>query len=84
MQTAKVLGNARATVKHESLVGRRLVIAQPLTLDDSADGPPLLILDPLGCRVGDRVMITSDSTAVSDFTGSEVCPARWTVCGIID
>lgn len=84
MQTAQVLGHARATVKHESLVGRRLVIAQPLTLGDLSDGPPLLILDPLGCRAGDRVMITSDSAAISDITGSDVCPARWSVCGIID
>ncbi len=84
MQNAKVLGNARATVKHASLVGRRLVIAQPLTVDEGPDGPPLLILDPLGCRTGDRVMITSDGTAVSDITGSEHCPARWSVCGIID
>ncbi|TWU10661.1 EutN/CcmL family microcompartment protein [Allorhodopirellula heiligendammensis] len=84
MQTAKVIGHARATVKDRSLVGRRLVIAQMLTLDDGPDGPPLLILDPLGCRVGDRVMITSDGTAVSDITGSEYCPARWSVCGIID
>lgn len=84
MQTAKILGNARATVKHASLMGRRLVIAQPLTLDDGPDGPPLLILDSLGCRAGDRVVITSDGTAVSDITGSESCPARWSVCGIID
>jgi ethanolamine utilization protein EutN len=84
MQTAKVLGHALSTMKDSSLVGRRLVIVQPLALDNAADGPPLLVLDQLGCRREDLVMITSDGTAVSDITGSDVCPARWSVCGIID
>ncbi|EMI41915.1 MULTISPECIES: EutN/CcmL family microcompartment protein [Pirellulaceae] len=84
MQTARVLGHARATVKHDSLVGRRLVIAQPLLLSGDADGPPLLVLDKLGCRSGDLVVLTSDGTAVRDITGSDVCPARWSVCGLVD
>jgi len=84
MQTARVLGNARATVKHESLVGRRLVVAQPLALAGEPDGPPLLILDNLGCRRGDLVIITSDGSAVTELTGSDVCPARWSVCGLVD
>lgn len=84
MNTAKVLGHARATTKHESFVGQRFVIAQPLGVDESHDGPPLLILDTLGCRTGDRVVITSDGTSVRDITGVDNCPARWSVCGLID
>lgn len=84
MQTANVIGNARATTKHCSLVGQRLVIAQPVGVEGAPDGPPLLILDSLGCRIGDQVMITSDGSAVDDITGVDNCPARWSVCGLID
>ena len=35
MQTALVLGSTRATVKHESFEGQRLVVIQPLTADDA-------------------------------------------------
>lgn len=84
MQTAKVIGHARATTKHASLVGRRLVIVQTLGVNEAADGPPLLVLDSLGCRTGDHVMITSDGSVVRDITGVENCPARWSVCGLID
>ena len=84
MQPAKVLGHARATTKHESLTGQRLVIAQPTGASDQPDGPPLLVLDSLGCRTGDRVMLTSDGSALSDITGVDNCPARWSVGGIID
>ncbi|KAA5540448.1 ethanolamine utilization protein EutN [Roseiconus nitratireducens] len=84
MQPAVVLGSTRATVKHESFVGRRLVIIQPLALDDSADGPPLAALDAVGSRRGDRVMITSDGSYAREVSGHENTPARWTVIGIID
>jgi ethanolamine utilization protein EutN len=84
MQTAKVIGRANATTKHASLTGQRLVIVQPSGVSGDPDGPPLLVLDVLGCRAGDQVMITSDGSAIDDITGVENCPARWSVCGLID
>jgi ethanolamine utilization protein EutN len=84
MNTANVLGHARATTKHDSLTGRRLVIVQPVGVNDVPDGPPLLVLDALGCRAGDQVMITSDGSAVREITDVDNCPARWSVCGLID
>ncbi len=85
MQTAKVLGSTRATTKHESLNGQRLVIIQPLMADKrSADGAPLIAIDRFGCRGGDLVMITSDSSLAHEITGNEHTPARWTVAGILD
>ncbi len=84
MQPANVLGSTRATVKHKSLVGQRLVIVQPLQMDDSADGPPLLAVDSCGCRRGDRVIITSDGSYARIVTGHDSTPARWSVMGIVD
>ena len=84
MQPARVLGAARATVKHASLQGRRLVIAQPLGVDDQSDGPPLIVIDVTGCRPGDRVMITSDGLYAREVTGDPNTPARWSVLGIED
>ena len=65
MQTALTLGSARATVKHESLVGHRMVVAQPLMLDQSPDGPPLLAIDAFG----GGVVITSCSLATACTRG---------------
>jgi ethanolamine utilization protein EutN len=84
MQTAAVLGFARATVKHESFNGQKLVIVQPLAVQGDADGPPLVVLDGLGCRRGDIVIISSDGLYARDLTNHENTPARWTVFGIID
>lgn len=84
MQPALVLGSTRATVKHKSFLGQRLVVIQPLTADDSADGPPLIAIDPLGARRGDQVMISSDGTFAREFTGDPTTPARWSVIGVVD
>ncbi len=84
MQAARVLGSTRSTIKDKSLHGQRLVIVQPLLLNDSPDGPPLIALDNLGCRRGDRVMLTSDGTLAREFTNHSNTPARWTVMGILD
>ncbi|MEO1529688.1 MAG: EutN/CcmL family microcompartment protein [Planctomycetota bacterium] len=84
MQPAIVLGSTHATVKHESFNGQRLVVLQPVKLDDQADGPPLIAIDALGSRKGDHVMITSDGTYAREATGHDNTPARWTVIGILD
>ena len=84
MQSAKVIGTTRATTKHESFEGQRLVIVQPLLIDDQPDGPPLIALDGFGSRRGDRVILTSDGGYARELTDHKSTPARWTVAGIVD
>mgnify|MGYP000574732530 FL=1 len=84
MQTARILGSTRATIKHESLVGQRMAIVQPLMLDETPDGPPLIAIDAFGARRGDRVMLTSDGLHARDVTNHENTPVRWSVMGILD
>lgn len=84
MQPAKVLGTTRATIKHPSLNGQRLLIVQPLGVDDSADGPPLIAVDQLASSRGDRVMLTSDGAYARDLVGHESTPIRWYTLGILD
>lgn len=84
MQLAIVLGSTHATIKHQSLVGQRLVVLQPIGVGDTADGPPLIALDQLGSRRGDKVMVTSDSSYAREACNDDHTPARWTVIGLID
>ncbi|NND95907.1 MAG: EutN/CcmL family microcompartment protein [Pirellulaceae bacterium] len=84
MQPAIVLGATHATVKHSSFNGRRLVIVQPIGCDEAADGPPLVVVDALGARKGDHVILTSDGTYAREVTEHKQTPARWSVAGIID
>jgi ethanolamine utilization protein EutN len=84
MQPALVLGTARGTIKHPSMNGQRLLVCQPLGLNDASDGPPQLVVDQLGATRGDRVMLTSDGKYANQLLGSTTSPVRWTTLGIID
>jgi ethanolamine utilization protein EutN len=84
MQTALILGSTRATIKHESFQGQRLVLLQPLMLDKTSDGPPLIAIDAFGSRRGDHVIITSDGMYARSVTNHKNTPARWSVMGILD
>ena len=84
MQLANVIGHATATIKHSSLNGWRLLVVQPLNNQGGPDGEPQLALDHLGGGPGDRVLLTSDGSAVRDIVGSNTTPARWIVIGLAD
>ena len=75
-----IRGYATSTVKHPSLEGWRLLLAEP----DSPDLAPQIVLDNLGAGIGQRVMISSDGSEARKMVGSERSPARWSVLGIID
>jgi microcompartment protein CcmK/EutM len=79
-----VIGHARATVKHPSLVGWRLAVVQVTGADHKADGDAILAVDNLGCRPGVSVILNSDGRRVRELIGSDKSPARWFVCGIVD
>lgn len=84
MQSALVLGTTRATVKHPSLNGQRLLLVQPLGVNDSADGSPMIAVDQLGAQRGDRVIITSDGAFTRQLVGNDRTPVRWCTIGMID
>ena len=85
MQLALVVGSAISTVKHRSLTGWKLLVAQPLAADQtSPDGDPLLVIDALGAGRGQRVVISNDGSAARKLIGDDKTPARWSVIGIRD
>ncbi len=84
MRIARILGYATSTIKHPSLEGQRLLLAQPIGLDDRPDGPPQLVIDPLGAAIHQRVVISSDGAESRELVGDPLSPARWNILGIID
>ena len=84
MQSALVIGNATATVKHASLDGWRMIVLQPLDINDKPDAFPVLAIDNLGVGKGDKVFFTSDGKYVRQLVGRDDCPIRFAVQGMID
>ncbi len=84
MRWGRVIGRATATVKHPSLDSQRLVLVQPLATGRQAEGDPMVMIDTVGSRHGDHVLMTSDGRAVRRILGSDNAPARWAIIGIVN
>jgi ethanolamine utilization protein EutN len=84
MQLARVVGHAVATVKHPSMTGWKLLVVQPLMVDQKPDGEPLLAIDNLGANRGADVMICNDGKGARELIGSPQSPVRWFVMGICE
>ena len=84
MQIARVLGPLVATQKHPKLVGAKLLIVQPLTLDDRPRGTPLLTIDSVGAGVGEKVLVVIEGRAAGDALGRRAAPVDAAIVGIID
>ena len=64
--------------------GWRMLVVQMLDAAGQPDAEPLIAIDNLGGRKGDRVILTSDGNAVADMLGRDDSPVRWAVMGIAD
>lgn len=84
MQLAIIVGHATATVKHASMTGWKLLVAQPVTSDGKEDGEPQLVIDHLGAGIDDRVIICNDGAGTRQLMGHKNSPVRWFVMGICD
>jgi ethanolamine utilization protein EutN len=85
MYLGRVMGTARATVKHPSMEGWKLLLVMALQADGrSIEGDPILVVDSLGAGKGQVVMITSDGIGTRELLDDIQSPVRWSVLGIPD
>lgn len=81
MVIGRIVGKAVSTAKHDSLVGAKLLVAEPI---GAASLDPVLCLDEIGARAGDIVVMSNDGKFAREMVNDINSPARWWVMGIID
>ena len=84
MQLARVIGTLIATQKHRNFEGAKLLLVQPLTLDDRPRGPMLLATDAVGAGVHEKVLLVLDGKAASDAMRRRGTPVDAAIVGIVD
>jgi ethanolamine utilization protein EutN len=84
MLIARVVGELTATRKHPSHEGRSVLLVQPLNLDGSERGDPLVALDAVGAGVGDRVLVVTDGYGAATAVNRPQSPIDMAVIGFID
>jgi ethanolamine utilization protein EutN len=84
VQIGRVVGTVVATQKQRKLEGAKLLLVQPLTLDDEPRGAPLLTIDSVGAGVGEKVLIVLEGRAAGEALRRKAAPVDAAIIGIVD
>ena len=84
MVIARVIGNVVATAKYEKLSGEKLMLVQPLALDGSEKGNPVLAIDGVDAGIGDRVLLVQDGKAANIVLDKGLAAVDAAIVGVVD
>ena len=84
MQICKVIGTVVATQKHRKFDGAKLLLVQPLNIDDTPRGNAVLAVDGVGAGVHEKVLVVLEGRAAGEALGKKAAPVDAAVVGIID
>lgn len=86
MIIAQVVGNIVATQKNLKYDGTKLLIVQPLDLQGTPKGEPLVAVDGVSSQagVGDRVLVALEGWSASFAVRRESAPIDAAIVGVID
>ena len=84
MQIARVVGTVVATQKHRAFEGAKLLLVQPVTLDDAPRGAPILAIDSVGAGVHEKVLIVMEGRAAGEALGRKGAHVDAAIVGIVD
>ncbi len=83
MRFARVIGNVVATHKDAKLVGGKMLLVQPVDLENKPRGEVLVAIDTVGAGDGELVLIVQGSSA-RQTTRTENNPVDCTIFAIVD
>ena len=83
MRIARVIGTVVATRKEPALVGKKLLVIQPLDRRLEPSGKPLVALDAVGAGSGEIVFYTRGKEGGFAFLPERV-PADAGIVGVVD
>ena len=84
MQLARVVGTVVSTQKHPKFEGAKLLLVQPLALDDTPRGTALLAVDAVGAGVHEKVLVVIEGRAAAEAVGRKGTPVDAAIIGIVD
>ena len=84
MLIARVVGTVVSTQKHKKFEGAKLLLVQPITLDDKPRGATLLAVDSVGAGVHEKVLVVVEGRAAAEAVGRKGTPVDAAIIGIVD
>jgi ethanolamine utilization protein EutN len=80
----RVVGNVVATQQNAKLEGAKLMLVQPLDLEDKPRGVPLLAIDGVDAGIGDRVLLIQDGRSAQMVLGKGTAAVDAAIIGVVD
>ena len=84
MQIGRIIGTVVSTRKHRTFDGAKLMLVQPLNLDDTPRGAAVLAVDGVGAGVHEKVLIVLEGRAAGEALGRKAAPVDAAIVGIVD
>ena len=87
MILGKVTGTVVATAKHDSYLGKKLMIVEPIDELGAVAGPEFLAVDEAQAGVGDTVLVLKEGNGVRQIlhrTDADPLPILELIVGIVD
>jgi ethanolamine utilization protein EutN len=84
MQIARVVGTVVSTQKNHKLEGAKLLLVQPLSINDEPRGVSFIAIDSVGAGVGEKVLVVIEGKAAGDALGKKAAAVDAAIIGIID
>lgn len=84
MIICKVSGDIVSTVKNKHFVGKKILIVQPLDLEDNPQGEAFLALDTVQAGVGDRVLVMREGGSARIVFNDNEIPVQAVITAVID
>jgi microcompartment protein CcmK/EutM len=79
-----VVGTVVSTQKNRKFEGAKLLLVQPLNLDDTPRGAALLAIDGVGAGVHEKVLVVLEGRAAGETLRRSAAPVDAAIVGIID
>jgi len=84
MLICQVVGNLVATQKNRKLEGAKLMLVQPLGLNDAPTGATFLAIDSVGAGIGEKVLVVIEGKAAGQALGQKAAAVDAAIIGVID
>jgi len=84
MIICKVIGDIVSTVKNEHFIGKKLMIVQPLDLQDQPEGEAFLAIDTVQAGPGDRVLVMREGGSARIVFQDDEIPVQAVITAIVD
>ena len=85
MLICKIIGNVVSTHKNAHLEGHKLLLVQPVELDQKTPkGNSMIALDRVDAGMDDLVLVNKEGSSARLLIGDEENPAQAVIVGVID